>query len=76
MRNLLGFLLAGILAAVVSVFVKSGGHHWIPVRVVLTVLLLLISLFSLSIWMIPSPPKGTCRPAGGESRLDIAVPKS
>ncbi|HCU95284.1 MAG TPA: hypothetical protein DHU96_22270 [Actinobacteria bacterium] len=49
------FLLAGILAAVASVFVKSGEHHWIPVRVVLTVLLPLISLFSLSIWMIPSP---------------------
>jgi hypothetical protein len=49
------FLLAGILAAVASVFVTSGAAHKIYPLVALTVFFFLASLFSLAIWIIPSP---------------------
>lgn len=48
------FLLVGILAAMASIFVTSGGHP-VPSLVALTILLLLASMFSLLIWIIPLP---------------------
>jgi hypothetical protein len=47
------FLLAGILCAMASVFVKSGGHP-IPLLLTLGIGTLLASLFPVSVWIIPT----------------------
>lgn len=49
------FLLLGILAAVASVFISSGGAHAVSPLVASLVFVVLASLFSLSIWIIYSP---------------------
>jgi len=48
------FLLAGALAAVASVFIRSNAHP-IPFMAALIVFLVMTSAFSLTIWIIPSP---------------------
>ena len=48
------FLLAGVLAAVFSIFVAANGHP-IPLIVVLIFVFLLAAMFSLTIWLVPSP---------------------
>jgi hypothetical protein len=51
------FLLAGVLAAVFSIFVTATGHP-VPLIVALIFVFLLAALFSLTIWLVPSPFQG------------------
>lgn len=51
------FLLAGVLAAVFSIFVTANGHP-IPLIVALVFVFLLAAMFSLTIWLVPSPFQG------------------
>jgi hypothetical protein len=48
------FLLAGVLAAVFSIFVTAHGHP-IPLIVALIFIFLLAAMFSLTVWLVPSP---------------------
>jgi hypothetical protein len=48
------FLLGGILCAMASVFVTSGGHHPIRPLLALAIGVLLASMFPLSVWIIPA----------------------
>jgi hypothetical protein len=48
------FLLVGILCAMASVFVTSGGRHPVPPLLALAIGVLLASMFPLSVWIIPA----------------------
>ena len=51
------FLLAGVITAALSIFVKNGCHA-IPDLMALIIVALTVLMFSVVVWMIPSPLPG------------------